>query len=228
MKSGLPLTDYVNNIKLQLGAGIVNVEVEELIPDIVKMSFNELKHYITDVDTMTLPFSNVIDLTGKKVANIVYVMRGKNTNGPGGFQDIMYIYSRQSALNTYSLTDYSRALLAQQSKSTLATDLDFHYDKRNEKLYIYAQQALPTSITLVYTMEYEDVEEIIEPFWQNLLKRLSVAQTKEILGRVRGKYNLNSATYNLDADQLLSEAASELSEIRAYLNDNSDILMPID
>lgn len=227
-KKGLTIEDYVNNIKLQLGSSVVNIEIEQDIPKIVEMSFNELKNYITDVRTMTLPFMNVINLEGKKVANVVYVMRGKNTTGPGGFQDVMYIYSRQSALNTYTLTDYARALLAQQNKNMLATDLDFHYDKAEEKLYVYAQQALPTTITIVYVPEYENVDEIIEPFWQNLLKRLSVAQTKEVLGRVRGKYKLNSATYDLDGDQLLSEAQAELNEIRSYLDSNSDLLLPLD
>lgn len=227
-KKGLDLCEYVKYIKLQLGGPIINIEIEDQIPDIVKLAFDELKHYITDVQTMTVPFANKISLKDKNVANIVYVMRARNSMGPGGFQDVMYIYSRQAAMNTYTLTDYARALLAQQNKNALATDLDFHYDKINEELYIYAQQALPTSITLVYTPEYKDVSDIIEPFWQNLLKRLSLAMTKEILGRVRGKYTLNSATYNLDADQLLSEAQNELTEIRNYLNSNSDMLLPID
>lgn len=227
-KKGLTLEEYAKYVKLQLGSSIVTVEVEHDIPDIIKMVFNEMKNYITDVKTMTLPFANRIDLSNKKVANIVYIMRGRNTSGPGGFQDVMYIYSRQSALNTYTLTDYAKSLLAAQNKSTLATDLDFHYDKEEEILYLYAQQALPTSITIVYQPEYEDVSEIIEPFWQSLLKRFAVAQAKEILGRVRGKYNLNSAQYNLDAEQLLSEAQTELTEIREYLNSNSDLLLPID
>jgi len=228
MKVGLSLKDYVDDVLLQLGSSVVTVEIEEDIPRIVEMAFNELKNYITDVETMTVPYSQVIDLTDKQVANIIYVMRGHNNSGPGGFQDVMYIYSRQSALNTYTLTDYERALLAQQNKNALATDMDFYYDKRNEKLYLYAQQALPTTVTIAYTMEYKSVEEIIEPHWQNILKRLAVAMTKEVLGRVRGKYTLNSAAYNLDADTLLSESQAELTAIREYLHANSDIVFPMD
>ena len=106
--TGLSMTDYVNYVKLQLGSPIVIVEVEEMIPEIIRMSFNELRNYITDVETMTIPYQNKISLEGKGISNIIYVMRGKNTAGPAGFQDIMYIYSRQSALNTYTLTDYAR------------------------------------------------------------------------------------------------------------------------
>lgn len=227
-KKGLSRKDYVRYVEIQLGGDIVNIEADCRIPDIVDMAFGELKHYITDTETMTLPYSQVIDLEGKNVGNIAYIMRGQTTSGPGGFQDVMYIYSRQNALSSYTLTDYARGLMANQNKSALATDLDFHHDKRNEKLYVYAQQSIPSTITLVYTPDYEDVEDIISEFWQNILKRLALAMTKEVLGRIRGKYTLNSATYNLDGDRLLQEAQSELSEIRSYLNDSTDLLLPID
>lgn len=220
--------DYVEYITKMMGGSLVDVELEEDIPYFVEYAFNEIKHFITDTTTMTLPYAEVIDLTGKKVANVVYIMRGHNVNGPGGFQDVMYIYSRQSALNTYTLTDYARSLMANQNKSALATDLDFHYDKINQKLYVYAQQALPTTITLVYTPDYESVEEITEPFWQDYIRRMAHALTKEALGRVRGKYDLSSSTYKLDGDKLLAEAQAELTSIREFLRGNSDMLLPID
>jgi len=61
-----------------------------------------------------------------------------------------------------------------------------------------------------------------------LLKRLALAYTKEVLGRIRSKYKLNSSTYSLDGDTLLSEASNELSAIREYLDKNSDMVLPID
>lgn len=231
-RQGLAISDYVNYIKLSLGEPILWVEIEDMIPNIVEMAFMELRSYITDVETMTLPYSNVIDLTDKHVNNIAYIMRGQQNISVAGLQDMMYIYtSRNRASGTgisFTLSDYCRGLMVQQNKNALSTDLDFYYDKRNEKLYINALKVQPSTVTIVYTMEYQDVQEIIEPYWQNYLKRLSLAMAKETLGRVRGKYNLNSATYNLDADQLLSEAQSELAEIRAYLNGNKDLLLPID
>lgn len=226
---GLSRDDYVHDMMTKLGSPILNIEAEPEAGHVVDMAFNELKSYITDAETITIPYSNVIDVSEYNINNVVYIMRGKNVSGPGGFQDIMYIYSRAAAFGTtYTLADYARTLLAQQNRNALATDLDFNFDKRNNKLYVYAQQPLPTYITLVYTRDYTDVSEIIEPYWQNLLKRLSLALMKEVLGRIRGKYNLNSATYNLDSDKLLSEAQAELNEIRTYLNNNSDLLLPID
>lgn len=231
-RQGLSISDYVNYIKLTLGDPIVWVELEDMIPNIVEMAFMELRSYITDVDTLTLPFSNVIDLTNKHVNNIAYIMRGNQNISVAGLQDMMYIYTARNRVNgvgtSFTLTDYCRGLMVQQNKNALSTDLDFYYDKRNEKLYINAQKVQPSTVTIVYTLEYQDVSEIIEPYWQNYLKRLALAMTKETLGRIRGKYSLNSATYNLDASQLLSEAQSELAEIRAHLNGNKDLLLPID
>lgn len=228
VRTGLSLDDYVSYIELQLGGGIVVVEIKELLPRIVEMAFQELKTYITDMETVTVPFRSVIDVSEYKVNNVIYVMRGQNSEGLGSIQDIMYIYSRIGTMGQYTLTDYSNTLLAIQNKNTMATDMDFYFDKRNNNLYLYANRTLPSSVTICYTLDYEKVEDIIQPFWQNYLKRMSVAMAKETLGRVRGKYQLNSATYNLDADQLLGEAQAELSEIRQFLNANKDTLMPID
>lgn len=232
MATGLTMEQYVKYLKLQLGAPVLWLENEEFLPDVVDMAFQELKSYITDVETMTLPYSTVIDLTGKKVASVAYIMRGSPNISVSGLQDMMYIYTSRNrtsgVTNSFTLSDYARALLVQQNKNALSTDLDFMYDKKEEKLYVYEQKVESSTLTLVYIPEYESVEEVYEPYWQNLLKRLSLAMAKEMLGRIRGKYNLNSATYNLDADQMLSEAQTELTEIRTFLNSNKDLLLPMD
>ena len=232
MATGLTMEQYVKYLKLQLGAPITWLENEEFLPDVVDMAFQELKSYITDVETMTVPYRNVIDLTGKKVASVAYVMRGQPNISVSGLQDMMYIYTSRNrtsgVTNSFTLSDYARALLVQQNKNALSTDLDFMYDKKEEKLYVYEQKVESSTLTLAYIPEYESVEDIYEPYWQNLLKRLALAMAKEMLGRIRGKYTLNSATYNLDADQLHSEAQAELTEIRTFLNSNKDLLLPMD
>lgn len=220
--------EYVKDILLQLGDPILNVEIKEQIPDIVDMAFRELKHYISDTKTATIGYSERIHIEDIPIDTVVYIMRSNSPNRIADFQDIMYLQSRQSSLQYVSLTDYNRAMLVQQAKNTIATDLDFYWDKDNKDLYVYANYPKPESISVVYIPEYKCIEDITEPFWENLLRRLALALTKQVLGRVRGKYKLNSATYNLDADQLLSESQQELAEVRQYLNDNSDMLLPID
>jgi len=228
---GLRIDDYVKWIRLQLGGTVLKLECEEQLPEIVEMAFNELRNYITDIDLMTLPFHPMIDLTGKNVGTVHYIMRGtSNSMGLNQMQDAMYLYINQTnwALQSDYVQRIANAMLIQQNKSMISTDLDFNYDKRKNRLYIYAQAQRPTTVTLAYSRELEKVEDIFEPFWQNILRRLALGLTKEILGRIRSRYRSSSATYELDGDVLLSEAQSELADIRNFLDTNADILFPMD
>ena len=230
-RKGLNIEDYVKWIRLQLGGTVLQLECEEQLPEIVEMSFNELRNYITDINYLTLPYNNVIDLTGMKVAIVHYIMRSNSqVSGLSQLQDAMYLYINQSnwAMQNDYVDRVANALLIAQNKSALSTDLDFNYDKQHNKLYVYAQQLRPDAITIAYTPEYNNVEDIYEPYWQNLLRRLAIAHTKEILGRIRSKYTANSSTYQLDGDKLISEAQQELADIRAQLDANSDLLFPMD
>lgn len=229
--------DYRDAILLQLGYPVVNIEIEDQIPKIVDMAFRELKHYINDTQTLTIPYQEKIHIEDfndplthqtVNIDTVVYVTRTSSPNNLADYQDMMYMISRQSSVQQVSLTDYNRAMLINQAKNTLSTDLDFYWDKKYHDLYVNANYPKPPKITIVYIPVYNSVDDITEEFWQNLLLRLSVALTKGILGRVRGKYKLNSSQYELDSDTLLQESQSELAEIRNYLNENSDMLLPID
>lgn len=221
---------YVNDVLFQLGYPIVEIEIKDYIPKIVDMAFREIKHYISDTKTETIAYSEKMHLDHEKypIDSIVYVMRAQSQMTTADLQDIMYLMTASSSLQTSTLTNYSVALLTQQCKNTIATDLDFHWDKENRDLYVYANYPKPVRITIVYIPEYEVIEDIKEPFWENLLKRLALALSKQMLGRIRSKYKSNSATYELDGDTLLSEAQSELAEIRQFLDENNDLLLPID
>ena len=58
--------------------------------------------------------------------------------------------------------------------------------------------------------------------------RLGMAYVKQTLGRIRSKYRMTAAPYELDGDTLLNEAQSELSEIREFLRSNDNLIFPID
>lgn len=222
---------YVNDILFSLGYPIVEIEIKDYIPKIVDMAFREIKHYISDTRTITVPYNNKIHLSDPKkypIDSVVYIMRGQSQMTDADLQDVMYMMMNSSSLQTSTLTNYSVALLTQQCKNTIATDLDFHWDKENRDLYVYANYPKPSSVTIVYIPEYHVIEDIREPFWENLLKRLALALSKQMLGRIRSKYKSNSATYELDGDTLLSEAQAEITEIRQFLDDNNDLLLPID
>lgn len=230
-RTGLKIDDYVKYIRLQLGGTILKLECDESIPDIVEMAFNELRNYVTDIDTITVPYSSCIDVSKYDMAVVHYIMRGTASSmGLSQLQDAMYLYVNQSnwALQSDYAERIANAMLIQQNKSMISTDLDFDYDKRENKLYVYCHQMRPQTITIAYSRELHSVEDIYEPFWQDKLKKLALAMTKEVLGRIRSKFTPSNATYTLDGNTLLSEAQSELADIREFLDTNSDVLFPMD
>lgn len=230
-RTGLKIDDYVKYIRLQLGGTVVKLECDDALPEIVEMAFNEMRNCVTDIDTLTLPYSSCIDVSKYNIGVVHYVMRGTAASmGLSQLQDAMYLYVNQSnwALQSDYAERIANAMLIQQNKSMISTDLDFNYDKRENKLYVFCHQMRPQTITIAYSRELECVEDIYEPFWQDKLRRLALAMTKEVLGRIRSKFTPSNATYQLDGNTLLSEAQSELANIRAFLDANSDILFPMD
>ena len=85
-----------------------------------------------------------------------------------------------------------------------------------------------TKATIQYLPDYKDVEEITEVFWMDIILRLATAYAKQVLGRIRSKYTLNSSAYSLDGEAMLSEANTEIQEIRQFLLSNQDLAFPID
>jgi hypothetical protein len=231
MKKGWELEDYENYVKVQLGGSILDLACKDDIRFIIeKIAFEDLKNYMQTTHTMTCAYSPTIDLKDKNVANVKYVLRNRNNNMTiTGMDTNMFIYQTQGqyGMNQWAKDQITYNLLINQVRNTLSSDMDFNYDKVNEVLYLYCQHPIPSNITIAYVPEFKDVSEVYVPYWMSYLKRLSVAYTKETEGRIRSKYTLNSATYNLDGNTLLSEAQSELAQIRNELNENVNIMHTI-
>lgn len=231
MKKGWELNDYVNYVKVQLGGSLLKLEIENDLPYIIdKIAFEDLKNYIKTVHTITVAYSKAIDLSNKKVANVKYVLRNiNNSNTITGMDTNLFIYQTdgQYGLNNYAKDQITYNLLINQVKNSISTDLDFHYDKLNEILYVYAQYPIPSAITIGFVPEYENVNEIYSPHWMSYLKRFSVAYAKEALGRIRSKYTITSGTYQLDGNTLLAESKQELDQIRAELNSDVNAMQTI-
>lgn len=231
MKKGWTVEDYVNYVKVQLGGSVLDLAIAPDLPYIIeKIAFEDLKNYMQTVHTMTIGYSPCINLEGKKVANVKYVLRNmNNSTSITGMDTNLFIYQTQGqyGINQFAKDQITYNLLINQVKNTISTDMDFNYDKVNEVLYIYSQNPIPSAITIGYVPEFESVSEVYTPYWMSYLKRFSVAYAKEAEGRIRSKYTVNSGTYQLDGNVLLSEAQSELAQIREELNSNVNIMHTI-
>lgn len=220
--------DYVDDISLELGFPFVDVETKKLLPKIVELSFKELKKYITIPQYETVSFSSGrIDMSKYHVLNVHYVMRAEPENGIYNlFADAYLSGNIRYPATSLDSSDYRILIELNQLKNTISTDLDWVWD--DPYLYLATNVPHPSQVTVVFTPDYDNVVELKDPFWQDYLRRLSVAHAKVQLGRVRGKYDLNGSQYSLDGAQLLSEGNAELQSIREELDQSMDLLIPLD
>jgi len=238
----MTIQECIEEIKLELTGGVLNLEIpDDTIRKVVEKSLRELQRYIDETRFVTVPFSKCIDLEGFNSSAIVSVFR---TQGYTGDQnegittsevDPMYAQMWMSFANgstMYNLNDYVMNYLSYntllQMRNTTSTDLSFREDKIGHKLYINTAFDTPVKITIEYIPKFWNVEDIKDDYWIDLLIRLSVAQTKLILGRIRTRFKQSSALYTDDGDTILAEGTQELENIRTMLAENAQLNYPID
>ena len=230
----MTLAEYVEEINFSLGGSVVDVEIEKDLDKCVNKAFREVKRYITTPAYMTVPFGvstngvgATIDLSDKNVYSVVNVMRPNSYNSLSmNTLDVFGLNQTYSAVT--NVNAYIDRMLRLQAINTISTDLDFIWDAHNKKLSVTMNPPFTNMITIQYIPDYKDVEEITEIFWQDIILKLATAYAKQVIGRIRGKYTLNSSQYSLDGEQLLSEANTEIQEILTYLRTNVDLVFPID
>lgn len=241
----MEMVEYIKIIKNKLGSHLLDIELkDDDVKDLIKIAFLELSPYIDTPHFKTIPYNvNGIDLSQERVKSILYIMRGslslinsiQNTDALL-FNPLSTINAQYSSMNGYSvgsnrsaiMDGYITSLLYQQIRNTVNQDLDFTFDRAEQKLYLFQQNPYSNEVTIVYNKIYSDINEIIDDYWINWMIRLSSAYVKEALGRIRSKYKMTAAPYELDGDTLLSEAQNEFSEIRQFLQANDNLVLPID
>ena len=228
----MTLAEYTEEIAFQLGGSILDLEIANDLPRCVNRVFREVKRYITTPAYMTLPWNsnnggNKINLKDKKVYSIINVLRPNSYNSLSvNSLDVFGLAQSYSAVT--NLDAYMNRMLRLQQMNSISTDLDFVWDAHTKDLYVTMNPPYTNQITIAYVPDYQSVEEITEVYWVDIILKLATAYAKQVLGRVRSKYTLNSAQYNLDGETLLAEAKEEIAEIITYLRTNVDLAFPID
>ena len=230
----MTLAEYTDEILFALGGSVLDIEIEKDIPKCVNKAFREIKQYVTTPAYMTLPFGGsaygvgaTLDLSDKNVYSVINVMRPNSYNSLSmNTLDVFGMNQTYSAIT--NMDAYANRMLTLQQLNTISTDLDFMWDAHNKQLSVTMNPPYTNRITIQYIPDYKDVEEITEVFWIDIILKLATAYAKQVLGRIRGKYTLNSSQYNLDSETLLSEANTEITEIQTFLRTNVDLAFPID
>ena len=236
----MKMSAYVDEIKLAVTGGLLDLEIpDSTIQQIVNSAMRELQRYICSTTLITIPYEKSLDMKKYNPNSISRVYRaigaGLSAGGQNDYSDPMQATLFQIASgygNLYNLNDFTYNYASwntlQQIRNTISTDLDFFYDDSKQLLYINTNLSQGESVTIEYVPRYSKVEDIKSDFWIDVLMRLSKALTKVTLGRIRSRYTQSNALWTQDGDSMLQEGNTELSELRAYLQQNTNLIYPKD
>lgn len=235
----MDITAYRDEIKLRLTGGVLDTELtDDVLNRIINASLREIQRYICSTKVITIPFKRCIDLTEYKVNSVSRVMRTQGyatDNSTLSLTDPMYVSQWQLLAGPGNLSNFQNyaynymtwnTLL--QTRSASSTDLAFIFDKSTNQLYINTASDTPANITIMYVPRYDTVEDVKSDYWIDMICRLAVANAKVIVGRIRSKYTQSNALWTLDGEALLAEGNAELTELRNYLQTNTQLLYVVD
>ena len=238
----MDLNAYREELKLRLTGNLINLELEDSALDgCINSAFRQVQRYIDTTRLATIPYVEAINLKDLNVSSVSRVFRAEGYANAGGTMnsttghDPMYMASWQMMAGSNSLAqgvsqwaqNYAAFNTAMQIRNTLSTDLLFRYDKHNELLYINCSFDRPKYITIEYVPRYNSVDEIVSDFLIDILMRLALAICKQVIGRIRKKFQQSNALWTLDTD-ILQEGLDEEKELQELMRKASQLVFPVD
>lgn len=239
----MDMNAYIAEIKLKLGYPVLDLELDDTAFEaVVNTAFREIQRYISATRLATIPFDkSCIDLSDCHVSSVSRVFRAdgyqsSSSDVKGVSMSDPLAATRWQMLSggtgLYNMNDYIYNYASwntmMQIRNTMSTDLSFRFDRHDNYLYVNTNGEKPNYITIEYVPRYDNVEQIVSDYWIDKLVALSVALTKQIIGRIRSRYTQSNALWVQDGEQLLQEAETELHDLRQELKDNSQLVYPID
>lgn len=239
----MTLQDYIKEIKLELTGNVLHLEInDDTLAQIVNKAYREVQRYIDMTKIITVPFAPCIDLKGFNSSAVINVFRTQGYTGDITSGGVMYADPMQAQMwmaftnggTMYNLQDYVMNYLSYntllQMRNTTSTDLAFREDKSEQKLYINTGFDAPVNVTIEYIPFSTTVEDVTDPYWTDVIQRLSIAMTKIVLGRIRTKFRQSNALWGIDGDgeALLAEGNEELKELRETLRANDQLSYGVD
>lgn len=242
----MKLEQVIDEIKLELTGFVLELEInDETIIRAVNKSLRELERYWDETTLMTVPFASCIDVSGKEyeehVSSIVRIYRaagiGNSEDDVTVMTDPLYtqqwwLLSNNGSAYSYNLADYvlnyASWTTMSQIQNTISTDISFKEDRHNQKLYINNGSSTPKNITIEYIPKLKSVEDIKSDYWIDILLKLSIAEVKIILGRIRTRFTQSNALWTQDGEKLLEEGNTEKKELLEILRQNSNLIFSLD
>lgn len=207
--------DYlVQYIKTMLGESGVDVELKDEDYDaIIKQTLDKISPYYTG-RRYIVGSGNVINLSEHNITTIINVFDAKQAQlysmedvVLGGENIIVFSNSVMNRIESY--TTYKMLWNEIQNLK----GVNFRYIEPNLYLDGYSGQVLIEA--LVRPTSLADIE--LNSEFYPWVKDYALAKAKEIVGRIRSKYTVDSSPYQLDGNTLLSEATAKMAELEQQL-----------
>lgn len=207
-------SDVIRYVKTQLGVSWVDIEAEKKdIKEMINMALDKLTPYY-EGHRFVQASGKVIDLSMHHPLAIEKVYNTKE-------QQLMTLSDYAFGGTGVVLFDvnFMDRLVTYQSYKMLYNEIQYqkgmNYKLIGETLYLDGFYDSVLIDMLVRPIVISDVEDT--SMYCSWVKEYVLALTKEMIGRIRGKFNVQGSPYVLDSAQLLQEAASEKANLEAQL-----------
>jgi hypothetical protein len=206
--------DVRKYVKTQLGISWVDVEAENRdIDELIKMALDKLTpyyegHRFVQASGSVIDLSNHHPLTIEKIYSVTSnQIASLQEYAFGGTGVVLFDSSLMDRIISYT----SFKMLWNEIKYQKGQN----YKLIKDTLYIDGYDGEVLIDMLVRPTVISDIEE--SSMYHSWVKEYVLALTKELLGRVRGKFVVDGSPYSLDSSQLLSEAQQEKANLESQL-----------
>lgn len=233
-------SQYIQYIKYMLGAVPSNEDSLEFMNDdlteYIKIAFSEIEPYINVRKRKTFAWNT--DDSGAAIDFTKFDIRAKSVTAVRRGSEQGYLNtSNVSTIGTYyyggwlmpiggrftaDSDPYAMQALMLKGINEISGDKQFLFDYEKQLLFINFNMQYPKSVTVDYIPEYNDVQQIEDSYWQNIVQQYSLALVKIALSHLRGKYQqLQGAPFTLNVEKLSSEGLESREKILNELMDNN-------
>lgn len=207
-------SDVKKYVKSQLGISWVEVEAENKdLNQMITMALDKLAPYY-EGHRFIQASGKIIDLSNHSPLAIEKVYNTKDNQ-------IMSMQEYAFGGTGVVLFDasFTQRFVSYQAYKMFWNELQYqkgmNYKLIGNTLYLDGYYDSVLIDILVRPKVVSDVEET--SMYCSWVKEYALALTKEMLGRIRGKFVVDGSPYNLDSAQLLQEAATEKANLEAQL-----------
>ena len=206
--------DVIDYVKSQLGASWVDIEIKKKdFNNLISMALDKLAPYY-EGHRFVQATGKIIDLSNHHPLTIEKVYNTKDTQIASMNE---YVFGGSGVILFDS--SFTERLISYQTYKMLWNEIKYqegmNFKLIDDILYLDDYNDSVLIDMLVKPTVVSDVED--SSMYCSWVKEYVLALAKELLGRVRGKFNVNGSPYSLDSAQLLAEAQAEKSNLESQL-----------